>query len=98
MLPDNLYKRRRQHNNTPPTILLVLTNAIVFVLMIQAFTTCDGVNNFFWAALAVLALYNVYTIRRNTEEYTRVNIIVYTLSIAVMILVFFYLDARPGNC
>jgi threonine/homoserine efflux transporter RhtA len=98
MLPENLYKRRRNHNNTPPLVLLILTNCIVFALLIQFFAACDKVNNFFWAALAVLAFYNLYTIRRNPDEHNRLNIIIYSVSIVGMIVTFYFMSKQPHNC
>jgi len=97
MLPDNLYKRRRGHNNTPPSVLLILTNCIVLAVLIQMFTGCS-INNFLWVALGVLALYNVYTIRRNREEYNRLNIIVYIISILLMAFFLYYFGTHTGNC
>jgi amino acid transporter len=98
MLPEGLYKRRKSHNNTPPTVLLVLTNCIVLALLIQAFTGCTSINNFFWVAIAALALYNVYTIRRNPDEYNMKNVIVYFGSIGFMVFLFFYFSNQPHNC
>ena len=98
MLPEGLYKRRRGHNNTPPTVLLILTNCIVLALLIQLFTGCTSINNFFWAAVAALSLYNVYTIRRNPDEYNRVNAIIYIASVLVMVAFFFYFSNQPHNC
>ncbi|TSD63934.1 hypothetical protein FFF34_015315 [Inquilinus sp. KBS0705] len=97
MLPENLYKRRRAHNNTPQSVLLILTNCIVLAVLIQMFTGCS-INNFFWIALGVLALYNAYTIRRNREEYNRLNIIIYIASIVLMAFLFYYFSTHSGNC
>lgn len=97
MLPEGLYKRRR-HHTTPPTVLLVLTNCIVLAVLIQLFTGCTSINNFFWAAIAALSLYNVYTIRRNRDEYNRINVVIYTASILVMIGFFLYFSSQPHNC
>jgi dipeptide/tripeptide permease len=98
MIPEEIFKRRKNHNNTPPTVLLILTNCIVMALLVQAFTGCNFINNFFWVATAVLALYNVYTIRRNREEYNRVNVIIYVCSLAFMAFLFFYYTSQPHNC
>ncbi|WP_374949679.1 hypothetical protein [Mucilaginibacter sp.] len=97
MLPEGLYKRRK-HHTTPPTVLLVLTNCIVLAVLIQLFTGCTSINNFFWAAIAALALYNVYTIRRNPDEYNRINAIIYVLTILLMVGFFFYFSSQPHNC
>lgn len=98
MIPEEIYKRRKSHNNTPPSVLLILTNCIIVAIMVQAFSSCDGFSNFFWYVLAVLAFYNVYTVRRNREEYNRLNIIVYTVSIIGMIALFVYLTSHPRGC
>jgi multisubunit Na+/H+ antiporter MnhB subunit len=98
MIPEELYKRRRNHNNTPTSVLLILTNCIVFAVLLQIFSFCSTINNFFWVALAVLALYNVYTIRRNREEYNRLNIIVYISSVLLMAFFLYYFATHPGNC
>ncbi|MBB3969843.1 hypothetical protein [Mucilaginibacter phyllosphaerae] len=98
MLPEGLYKRRRNHNNTPPSLLLVLTNCIVLAVLIQLFTGCRTINNFFWAAIGILALYNVYTIRRNCEEYNKLNILIYILSLLFMVFLFFYFSNQPHRC
>ena len=98
MLPENLYKRRKSHNNTPPSVLLIITNCVILAVLMSLFATCDRVNNFFWVAIALLAVYNVYTVRRNHEEYNRLNIIIYVASIIGMCLVFYYMSRQPHNC
>jgi 4-hydroxybenzoate polyprenyltransferase len=98
MLPEEIYKRRRNHNNTPPSLLLIFTNCIVMAVLIQIFTGCNSINNFFWIAIGVLALYNVYTIRRNREEYNMLNIIMYIASILFMAFLFYYLSHQPHKC
>lgn len=98
MLPEELYKRRKSHDNTPPGVLLIITNCIVLAILIQMFTSCDRINNFFWAAIALLALYNAYTIKRNREEYNKLNTIIYIVSIIGMCLVFYYVNSQPHNC
>ena len=97
MLPEGLYKRRR-HHTTPPTVLLIFTNCIVLFLLIQLFTGCATINNFFWAAIAALALYNLYQIRRNPDEYNKLNVILYVVSIVLMAGLFFYFSSQPHNC
>lgn len=98
MLPENLYKRRRAHDNTPPQLLLIVTNCIVLAVLVSLFATCDKISNFFWGALAVLAIYNAYTIRRNRELYNRLNTIVYVVSIIGMVIVFYFINKQPHNC
>ena len=98
MIPEEIYKRRRNHNNTPPSILLIITNIIVLAVLIQVFTGCRVINNFFWVAIAVLALYNIYTIRKNREEYNRLSIIVYVGSLLFMVFLFYYFSTHSVNC
>jgi 4-hydroxybenzoate polyprenyltransferase len=98
MLPEGLYKRRRGHNNTPPSVLLIFTNCIVLAILIQLFIGCSTINNFFWIAIGLLALYNAYHIRRNREEYNKLNIIVYVVSILLMVFLFYYFSNQPHNC
>ncbi|MBD1394071.1 hypothetical protein [Mucilaginibacter glaciei] len=97
MLPEGLYKRRK-HHTTPPTVLLIFTNMIVAAVLIQLFTGCTGINNFFWAAIVLLGVYNVYEIRRNPDEYSKLNIGLYVVSIIFMIGLFFYFSNQPHNC
>jgi len=85
MLPDDLYKRR--HYGTPQSILLILTNYTVFAVFATIFAT-GKINWFFWVVIGLLALYNFFNIRKDREEYTRVRIIAYIVSILVMVLMF----------
>ena len=98
MLPEELYKRRRRHNNTPESTLLIIANFVVFAVATQIFAMCDKINSFFWVILGCLALYNVYIIRRNREDYQRPHIIAYVVSLITLVLMFFLLRTRAGNC
>jgi 4-hydroxybenzoate polyprenyltransferase len=89
MLPDEVFKRRRRHNNTPEHILLIIANFIVMSVAMSLFATRDHIGWFFWVIAGLLALYNFFTIRRNREEFTKPVIISYSLSVAVLIAVFF---------
>lgn len=82
MIPKGIFNPRRGHRNTPPTLLLIISNYIVTSVL---FTVTTTVNWFFCAVLIGLAWYNVYTIRRNRDEITRVNIIIYFISFAGII-------------
>lgn len=86
MIPKEIFNPRRGHRNTPPTLLLIITNYIVTSVL---FTTTTTANWFFYAVLAGLAWYNVYTIRRNRDEITRVNVIVYFTSFVGIIALYF---------
>jgi 4-hydroxybenzoate polyprenyltransferase len=95
MLPEELYKRR--HFGTPQSLLLIVVNYVVMAVAIEIFALCTKINWFFWVVVALLALYNYFTIRRNREEYGRNNIIGYAVSIAGIILMFvlFRIKAQP---
>jgi uncharacterized membrane protein YfcA len=95
MIPEEIFKRRRNHNNTPESILLIIANYIVVSVGVALFTDRSHINWFFWVVLAFLALYNYYTIRRNREEYNRVTVIAYLISLVVLILVFFLFRGMP---
>jgi hypothetical protein len=86
MIPEELYKRRRRHDNTPASMVLIITNYIVTAIL---FTSVSATSWFFAIVMAGLILYNVYTIRRNREEYTRINIIAYIVGWAGIILLYF---------
>ncbi len=86
MIPEELYKRRRRHDNTPASMVLIITNYIVTAIL---FSSINATSWFFYVVLAGLAVYNYFTIRRNHEEYTRVNTIIYIASWAGILGLFF---------
>ena len=86
MIPEELYKRRRRHDNTPATMVLIITNYIVATIL---FTSISASSWFFYVVLAGLVWYNFYTIRRNRDEITRVNIIAYVVGWAGIVLLYF---------
>jgi len=85
MIPKEIFNPRRGHRNTPPTLLLIITNYIVTSVL---FTSTTTANWFFFLVLFVLALYNVYTIRRNRDEITKPNIITYFVSFTGIIALY----------
>ncbi|QKJ31583.1 hypothetical protein HQ865_18040 [Mucilaginibacter mali] len=95
MLPEELYKRK--HFGTPESLILIVVNYVVVAFAIELFAMCTKINWMFWVSLGLLALYNVYTIRRNREEYGKNNIIGYIVSLAGLILMFvlFRMKAQP---
>ena len=98
MIPPEIYKRRRRHNNTPESALLIIANYIVFAICTQLFAMCNKINSFFWVTLGLLALYNFYIIRKNREEYDRIHIIAYVLSIVGLALLFFLFRLKATPC
>ena len=94
MIPEEVFKRRRRHNNTPESILLIIANFIVVSTSLALFTTKHHVGWFFWVIIGCLALYNFFTIRRNREEYNRITVISYIISMIVLCLLFFILKGN----
>jgi threonine/homoserine efflux transporter RhtA len=98
MLPDEVYKRRPNHNNTPESIILIVTNYIVFAVATQLFAACTKIGTFFWVIIAALALYNFFNIRKNREDYGKPQVIAYVISVAGMFLLFFLMRNRELSC
>jgi hypothetical protein len=48
--------------------------------------------------MGLLALYNAYSIRREREEYDKIRIIAYIISIAGMVLLFFVFRSSAQRC
>ena len=95
MIPEEIFKRRRNHNNTPESILLIITNYIVVAASLAFFSGQGKVSWFFWIIIAFLALYNVYTIRRNREEYSnKATTVAYIISLVALVVVFFLVKAN----
>jgi heme O synthase-like polyprenyltransferase len=94
MIPEEVFKRRRRHNNTPESILLIIANFIVVSISLALFTAKHHVGWFFWVVIGLLAVYNFFTIRRNREEYNKITIIAYLISIIVLCLLFFLLKGK----
>lgn len=97
MLPEEVYKRRRNHNNTPKSLLLILANYIVILVSASLFTSCNQINGFFWVIIAGMAVYNFFDVRRFREEYNKVTIIAYVVSLVVLIGLFIGFVVK-GNC
>jgi len=89
MIPEEVFKRRPRHNNTPESILLIIANFIVVAVAESIFVNKHHVNWFFWVVIGLLAVYNFFTIRKYREEFNRLTIISYALSVAILIVVFF---------
>lgn len=89
MLPEEVFKRR--HYGTPQSFYLIAINYVVLALAIQLFASHNPINWFFWIVLGLLAAYNVYKIRRDREEYDKIRIIAFIISVAGMAIMFFAL-------
>lgn len=98
MLPEELYKRRGRHNNTPESVMLIITNYIVFTVSVQVFALCTRINWFFWVIIGLLTLYNIYVIRRNREEFDRLKIMAYIISLAGLAILFIVIRLKAKPC
>jgi len=79
----------RRHYGTPETFTLIVINYAVVTFGLMIFGTSDHkINWFFWVVLAILAIYNGYSIYRYREEYNKVAIIAYVISTAGLGLLF----------
>lgn len=96
MLPEGIYKRR--HFGTPQSFVLITVNYIILALAIEFFALCTQINWFFWVAIAALAYYNFYKIRRDREEYDKIRIIAYIISVVGMVILFFVFRGGAQNC
>lgn len=77
----------RRHYGTPQSTLLIIANYIVFALVLSFSGGKTGW--FFWIAMALLALYNFFNIRKDRESYNKPRIIAYIISIVMMVVFFF---------
>jgi FtsH-binding integral membrane protein len=88
MGPNELFKRK--HYGTPQSVMLLLTNYLVFGICTTLFASDKTVSSFFWVCMGVLAVYNFFNIRKDREEYNRFRIIAYVISILLMAVMFVF--------
>lgn len=84
--PHQVFKRR--HFGTPESFTLITTNYIIVAVGLAIFTSHHKINWFLWVVLGLLAVYNVFSLRRNWSEYDKVGIIAYIISIVGLPLLF----------
>ena len=87
MPPNELFKRR--HYGTPQSVLLIITNFIVFGAATSIFVSPKSVYWFYWVVIGILAIHNYFNIRKDREEYDRMRIIAYVFTLALMVVMFF---------
>lgn len=95
MGPEDLFKRR--HYGTPQSTLLIVANYVVFAVDISLFGSSATINSFFWIVLGVLAIYNFTNIRKDREQYNRIRIIAYAISLVMMAGLFILLRLNIQN-
>ncbi|HVS92327.1 MAG TPA: hypothetical protein VHE59_09860 [Mucilaginibacter sp.] len=80
---------KRRHYGTPESFTLITINYIVVALGLAIFTNSEHkINWFFWIILGVLALYNAFDLYRHREEFNKISIIAYVISLAGLGLLF----------
>ncbi len=92
MLPEEVFKRR--HRGTPESFSLIIVNTIILALIGPGFIKCHHIGLVFWIGLAGLALYNIYTVRRNRENFDKAAMIAYILSVVVFAVIIILLATR----
>ncbi|MVN19997.1 hypothetical protein [Mucilaginibacter arboris] len=96
MIPEEIYKRR--HFGTPESVSLIVINYIVTVISIEAFAMCTHIKWFFWVVMGLLAIYNIFQVRKNLEVFDRKNLLVYGFSLVLLLVVFFLLRTKAQPC
>ncbi|MDB5135284.1 MAG: hypothetical protein JWP37_1887 [Mucilaginibacter sp.] len=86
MEPHEVFKRR--HFNTPESFTLITTNYIVVAVGLSITTSHHKTHWFFWVILGLLAVYNIFSLRRNWTEYDKAGIIAYIIGVAGLGLLF----------
>ena len=84
--PPQVFKRR--HFGTPASFTLITTNYIVAAVGLAITTSHHKIHWFFWVIFGLLAVYNVFSLRKNWTEYDKVGIIAYTIGVAGLPLLF----------
>lgn len=86
LIPEQVFKRRKQHNNTPEAVMLIITNFVVVSLAETLFWSHHQIGWFFWVVVGLLAVYNFFSLRKNLEVYSKVDIIAYVVSMVVLVI------------
>ena len=99
MATEDIFKFQNRHYSSQAVVSLITVNYIVFALAVQLCVECDHINWFFWVALAGLAVYNFFTIRRNSEEFSDKRIqIMYAVSVILLGAIYYLLGVAGKHC
>ena len=80
---------KRRHFDNPVSFSLIMTNYIVAAIGLAIFADSHHkIHWFFWVVMGGLAVYNVFSVYRYREDYTKVHIIAYIISLVGMGLLF----------
>ena len=84
--PNQVFKRR--HYGTPESFTLITTNYIVVAVALAIFASHHKIHWFFWVVFGLLAVYNVFSLRKNWSEYDKAGIIAYIIGVSGLPLLF----------
>jgi hypothetical protein len=87
MEPHQVFKRR--HFGTPESFTIITTNYIVVAVGLAITASHHKIHWFFWVILGLLAVYNVFSLRKNWSEYNKISLIAYFIGVAGLPLLFF---------
>jgi hypothetical protein len=80
---------KRRHFDNPGAFNLIMTNYIVASFGLAIFVDSHHkVYWFFWVVMALLGVYNIFSLYKNREELSRVAIIAYIISLGGLGLLF----------
>lgn len=83
---------RRRHFGNPEAFTLITTNYVVASFGLAIFAGAKHhVHWFFWVVMGILGLWNIFSIYRHREEFNRVSIIAYIISLAGLAVLFFFI-------
>jgi hypothetical protein len=95
--PETIFRDRNYSQQS--LVSLITANYIVFAIAVQASVNCERVHWFFWVALAGLAWYNYYIIKRNSEEFSEKKTqIIYVVSVLGLGLLYYLLGVVGLHC
>jgi hypothetical protein len=87
MQPGPVFKRR--HYGTPESFTLIATNYIVVAVGLAITTNSKHqIHWFCWVIVGLLAVYNIFCLYKYREEYNKITIISYIISIIGLGLLF----------
>jgi hypothetical protein len=95
--PETIFRDRNYSQQA--LVSLITANYIVFAIGVQATVNCERVHWAFWLVIAGLAIYNYFTIKRNTDEFAEKRTqIIYGISIIGMGLLYYLLGVVALHC
>lgn len=84
LIPKEVFSPRKQHSKTPEATMLIMVNFIVIAIGETLFFGHRDIYWFFWIVILFLAVYNFFSLRKNLEVYSKIDKIVYMVSLPVM--------------